>query len=156
MTAPKPPTPEQVQAILTLIADGTHSLRGALREAGIVPSTWYLHAQGNKELAKAIRKVRDFAHDLLLDDTVSLAEQAKESGDPVKIAGVKVEIWAIHERAKRLAPHRYGDRQRLEHTGKNGKPLERQLLASTPEERRALIEQAAKEAGASVTFTEKT
>lgn len=50
-----------------------------------------------------------------------------DTGDDVNRDKLRVDArkWAL----SRLLPHRYGDRQTLEHTGKDGKPLQVQFIA---------------------------
>lgn len=109
-----PITDDLVAQVLDAMRDGD-SLVVALRIAGIPRQTWYDRADNDPELRRRLLRARNRGHETLLDTTIDVAREAKRSGDAVQVSGAKLEIWAIHERAKRMAPHKYGDRQRIRH-----------------------------------------
>lgn len=55
----------------------------------------------------------------LLDETLEIADDREEDS-----SSRKIQIWARHELIKRKRPDLFSDKVALEHTGKNGGPVE--------------------------------
>lgn len=127
-------TEEEIQAVEQALWDGGSAI-SVLDELGIPKRTWNLHLRRDKALYKRIRRARNDGHDMLFDQ---LADCLPKIVDGQTAQAYKVRAMIIEMRAKRMCPHKYHDRQRLEHTGKGGGPI-KSVHELTPEERQARI-----------------
>lgn len=109
-------TEDQADSICTWVAEGG-SLLSWTRENNVGLSTVYQWLRKQPSFAENYARAREDAADTLVDrlleiaDTEDDAQRAKLKCDNIK--------WV----ASRMKPKNYGDRQHLEHTGKDGKDL---------------------------------
>lgn len=109
-------TQKQADEICKWIAEG-NSLRSWALNNNIDLSTVYYWLRQHDDFSRNYAQSREDAADSLVDrlleiaDTEEDAQRAKLKCDNIK--------WV----ASRMKPKNYGDRQQLEHTGKDGKDL---------------------------------
>jgi hypothetical protein len=95
-----------------------------------VSSAVYLEMARNAEFRSIIARAREAQQDAEADRIVDMADDATAEDWQV----VKLRIWARQWRASKLAPKKYGDRQQLEHTGKDGGPIQHMDLSALSDE----------------------
>jgi hypothetical protein len=108
-----------------------------------VSSAVYLEMARNEEFRSIIARAREAQQDAEADRIVDMADDATAEDWQV----VKLRIWARQWRASKLAPKKYGDRQQLEHTGRDGGPIQTmqidpERLKGMPDDELAALERA--------------
>jgi hypothetical protein len=86
--------------------------------------TVYRWLEANEEFRRKYARARDRQGDRMAFETVLIAD---EEPDPVK---ARLRVDARKWLASKLAPKKYGDRQQLEHTGKDGGPIQHMDLSA--------------------------
>lgn len=117
-------TPEITDEICERIIGG-ESVRKICKDKGMpAESTVYLHIANDEAFRSAIARARELQQDVLIDETVDMADAATVEDHQV----VKLRIWARQWRAAKLASKKYGDKITNEHTGKDGAELTIQVV----------------------------
>lgn len=113
---------EKVDRILESIADG-RSLRASSKENDVPAPTFLSWVDGDETLRERYARARISQAEVHADDIVTTAD--RDDLDPKdKAVRVDARKWV----ASKLHPSRYGDAKRLEHTGKDGAPLNLTVL----------------------------
>lgn len=143
-----PPRPRFSDAIVAAICDAVakgESLRAAARSCGISESTarkWRKERPAFEQAYKEACQARLLAMEERLIDLCALAHEVAQdtSAGHARVQAVKLEIDTLKWQLSKLLPTKYGDKQTLEMTGKDGSPLHH---AATPEQLAAMAEQIA-------------
>lgn len=80
------------------------------------PRVFYKDMAENESLRNRIARARELQQDALVDEMVTMADDATVEDWQV----VKLRIWARQWKASKLAPKKYGDALALEHSGNVG------------------------------------
>lgn len=121
-------TPELAKKVCDALAR-TGSLRAVCKELGIGRNTiigWVVDDIDG--FADAYARAKDMGIDELVDETLEISDEtppltALGQTDSGAIAHAKIRIETRRWLAERMAPRRYGVKQGLELTGKDGAPL---------------------------------
>lgn len=121
-------TKKRVETILTMIADGARVI-DACKAAGIGRTTYFDWRQDDEDLEKAHQAAIKLGVEALEDVALSRAVDGVEK--PVGFhqgehMGTFVREYSddlLKFIMKARDPEKYGDRQKLEHTGKDGAPI---------------------------------
>jgi hypothetical protein len=98
------PMRERIDAIMNAVLEGPCTLKAAVLAQGLTLSQFNWYLQKDKEAAVAVARAMEFRADLLVDETISLADGA---GDPAKVRNqIVVRQWA----AERYNRKKYGER----------------------------------------------
>ncbi len=123
-------TPEIAERIIDGLMDGKGL--AAICEADDMPSRrtvlyWQI---ADADFCAKCARAREVAQEHEIDESVSIADAAT----PENVHVAKVRIAARQWRASKLAPKKYGDRTQLEHTGRDGGPIQYQDLSKLSDE----------------------
>jgi hypothetical protein len=121
-----------------------------------------LTAEGMPDYATVMRWLRDkpeFRDNYTRARELQADYQADEMRDlgkktlrgEVQPDAARVAVDVLKWSAGRRNPKKYGDRQHLEHTGKDGGPIQTDVVALTPEDRAKRIAELAQAAGYQIT-----
>ena len=130
--AHRPPfdwTPEIEEKILTEIMCGSSLARicGTERDPDLPSeSTFYARLAKDPEFSERYARAREAQGHREADEIREIADLAT----PEQAQVAKLRIDARKWRASKLAPKVYGDRQTVEHSGKDGGPIETKDLSS--------------------------
>lgn len=75
----------------------------------------------DEAFAARIARARDLGYDAIAQSTVEIADTPSDHKEDVQHR--KLQIWTRLQLLAKWDPKRYGDRQRLEHTGAEGGPI---------------------------------
>lgn len=113
-------TTELADRICDALADG-ESLRKICRKSGFPDRTTVMRwLDANSEFAAKYARAREMQADHMDDLILETANNVTERN----AKAAKVKIGAYQWRAEKLKPKVYGNRTHLEHTGKDGGPIE--------------------------------
>lgn len=127
---PKPTDPGIPEAIAEALSSGLSMRKICAKKTMPVSSAVYLEMARNDEFRSIIARAREAQQDAEADRIVDMADDATAEDWQV----VKLRIWARQWRASKLAPKKYGDRQHLEHTGRDGGPIQHMDLSALSDE----------------------
>lgn len=134
---PSKKTPENITEILTRLSLG-ESLRSICKDEHLPSITVFMeYLAADKELADQYARARERQADYLAEEIIEIADDSSrdvvatedEDGNVTErvnhehINRSRLRVDARKWYASKLAPKKYGDRQEIEHTGKDGTPL---------------------------------
>lgn len=100
----QPLTRDTVIAIMAKVLEGDIGLKEAVRVHGLTLGEFNWYLQKDREAAAAVARAMEFRADVLVDETISLADGG---GDPAKVRNqILVRQWA----AERYNRKKYGER----------------------------------------------
>lgn len=102
-------TEEVIAEIEGALIEG-HSAPATCKAIGLPLRTWERYVATNRDVYKRIRRARNAGHGNLFDGLVDIPITTSEEA-----AIAKAKAYLIEMRAKRLAPHKYGDKQTIKH-----------------------------------------
>jgi hypothetical protein len=112
-------TAEEITRVCDYIREG-HSEVAALKKYRFRWSTWRARRRENPDMDRRVLEAEEDLKSHLMsmgavEDELRTIKGANLQG---KAQAVKVKIWARMEMAKKIDPERYGDRQKVEHSGR--------------------------------------
>jgi len=110
--------PSVVDTLCDKISEG-NGVNAASKIVGINESTVYRRMARDAEFASRIARAREAQQDAECEKTVEMADAATAEDWQV----VRMRIWARQWRASKLAPKKYGDKTKVEHSGHVGVDL---------------------------------
>lgn len=116
MPAPFEWTEEAMQKLCDDIASGLSIREAAKKKGAPSEATIYRRMASDKKFAAMMAAAREAQQDAEVEKCVQMADRATPDNWQV----VKLRIWARQWRAAKLAPHKYGDKQHIEHSGSIG------------------------------------
>lgn len=124
MGRPSKYTPERAEAICTRLVEG-ESLRTICQDSTMPAArTVFRWLEKRDDFRQQYARAREAQAEGFADEIVDIADRVPQHGPSEAIQRAKLRVDARKWVSSRLLPKKYGAKQRLEHTGKDGGPIE--------------------------------
>ena len=115
-------TAEVEQRIIDGLCDGLPLVQLCQQEGMLTRRAVYDWIRADPDFAAQVEHARNLGYEALAEDALHIADNTRAIGDHVQLAKMRIDT-----RLRLLAswhPKRYGQKQSLEHSGVDGKPIE--------------------------------